>query len=207
MHDQRDEETLDESTVDPDPIRQFAGWYQAGMALDTVDPDAMTLATCTAHGVPSARMVLLKGFDRRGFVFYTNLESRKGLELAENPRAALVLYWNTLRRQIRIEGTVERVSDGEADDYFTSRPRGSQIASRASRQSSVLANRGELEASVEREAAASNGREIPRPAFWGGNRVRPSIIEFWQGRRDRLHDRIRYRLADDGRWLIERLSP
>jgi pyridoxamine 5'-phosphate oxidase len=177
------------------------------MALDTVDPDAMTLATCTAEGVPSARMVLLKGFDQQGFVFYTNLESRKGLELAENPRAALVLYWNTLRRQIRIEGTVERVSDGEADDYFTSRPRGSQIASRASRQSSVLANRGELETSVEREAVAYDGREIPRPTFWGGYRVRPSIIEFWQGRRDRLHDRIRYSRAGDGRWLIERLSP
>jgi pyridoxamine 5'-phosphate oxidase len=198
---------LDEAAVDPDPIRQFAAWYEEGSALDTVDPNAMALATATADGAPSARMVLLKSFDKRGFVFFTSYESRKGRELEGNPRAALIMYWNTLRRQIRIEGTVERVDDAEVDAYFATRPRGSQIAARASHQSTVIPDRRALEAGVERIAAEFQAADVPRPAFWGGYRVVPRSIEFWQGRPDRLHDRIRYRCTSDGTWLIERLSP
>lgn len=166
----------------------------------------MTLATATRDGHPSARMVLLKGFDARGFVFYTNYESRKGGELEQNPQAALVFFWVELERQVRVEGRVERAAPAESDAYFASRPLGSQIGAWASAQSRVIAGREPLErrtAELEDEYA---GREVPRPSQWGGYRVVPHVIEFWQGRPSRLHDRLRYRQKDGG-WIVERLSP
>jgi pyridoxamine 5'-phosphate oxidase len=201
------DEALDESTVDPDPIRQFARWYAQGLAQGTLDANAMTLATASADGAPSARMVLLKCFEARGFVFFTSYESRKGMELEENPRAALILYWNTLHRQIRIEGTVARLDEAESDAYFATRPRGSQIAARASHQSAVLPDRQTLQQSVDDTEATCRDAQISRPEYWGGYRLSPSALEFWQGRRDRLHDRILYRRLDESPWLLERLSP
>jgi pyridoxamine 5'-phosphate oxidase len=201
------EEILDASTADSDPIRQFSRWYARSMALDTVDPNAMTLATAAADGAPSARMVLLKSFDERGFVFFSSHESRKGRELAQNPLAALIFYWNTLRRQIRIEGTVEQLDAADVDAYFATRPRGSQIAAHASHQSAVVPDRQSLQRRFEQIAAEYDDEDIPRPEFWGGYRVVPAEIEFWEGRPDRLHDRLRYRRAGDGSWLMERLSP
>ena len=167
----------------------------------------MTLATATPDGRPSARMVLLKGVDARGFAFFTNYESRKGAELAANPRAALVFFWVQLERQVRVEGRVERLSAEESDAYFASRPEGSQLGAWASQQSAVLPDRGPLEARYEELRAQYEGQEVPRPTFWGGFRVVPETVEFWQGRVNRLHDRLRYRRQDDGSWVIERLSP
>ncbi len=199
---------LDESEVDADPFRQFHIWFDAAVAAEHPEPNAMTVATATPDGVPSARMTLLKGVDERGFIFYTNYESRKGRELAANPRAALILFWVLLERQVRIEGHVERVESDLSDAYFHSRPAGSQLGSAASPQSQVIASREVLEqryADIER--AYMNG-EIPRPPHWGGFRVIPDAIEFWQGRQSRLHDRLRYtRNADTGTWRIERLAP
>ncbi|HWE39738.1 MAG TPA: pyridoxamine 5'-phosphate oxidase [Isosphaeraceae bacterium] len=198
---------LSEGDVDPDPIRQFARWFEQAWKAALPEPNAMTLATATPDGRPSARIVLLKGFDELGFCFFTSYEGRKARELAVNPRAALVLYWAELERQVRIEGTVEPVTAAESDDYFRSRPMGSRLGAWASPQSEVIAGREALE---ERRAAAvarfADG-DIPRPPSWGGYRLRPSSLEFWQGRPDRLHDRIRYRLDHAGSWLIERLAP
>lgn len=197
---------LSESELDPDPIRQFQRWFDEATSAGLIEPNAMTLATATRDGHPSARMVLLKGFDARGFVFYTNYESRKGGELEQNPQAALVFFWVELERQVRVEGRVERAAPEESDAYFASRPLGSQIGAWASAQSRVIAGREPLErrtAELEDEYA---GREVPRPSQWGGYRVVPHVIEFWQGRPSRLHDRLRYRQKDGG-WIVERLSP
>lgn len=199
---------LDESQVDADPFRQFRDWFDAAVTAEHPEPNAMTVATATPDGAPSARMTLLKGVDERGFIFYTNYESRKGRELAANPRAALIFFWVLLERQVRIEGRVERVAAELSDAYFHSRPIGSQLGSAISPQSQVIASRDVLEqryADLERMYA---GAEIPRPPHWGGFRVIPEVIEFWQGRQSRLHDRLRYtRDADTGAWRIERLAP
>ena len=198
---------LREEELDSDPIRQFQTWLDAAIAADHPEPTAMTVASATPEGVPSARMTLLKGLDARGFVFYTNYESRKGRELEANPRAALVFFWVLLERQVRVEGSVERVTAAESDTYFHSRPVGSQIGAAASPQSQVVPDRATLErrfAALESEYA---GGEIPRPAHWGGLRIVPAAIEFWQGRPNRLHDRLRYSRQPDGGWRIERLAP
>lgn len=198
---------LHESEVGADPIRQFEAWFDAAREVTPLEPNAMALATVGADGRPSLRMVLLKGVDERGFVFYTNYESRKGRELVDTPWAALTFFWPEMERQIRIEGQVERVSDEESDTYFHSRPIGSQLSASASRQSEVIPGREPLEERVAELAARYQDREIPRPENWGGFRVIPDFIEFWQGRPSRLHDRLRYRLSADGSWIIERLSP
>jgi len=195
-----------ESDVDPDPLEQFRRWYAEAEQAGIRAPHAVALASATSDGAPSLRMVLLKGADEQGFVFFTGYVSRKGAELDENPRAALLFYWAPLGRQVRIEGTVERISAAESDAYFATRPRGAQLAASASRQSAVLSGRQELDARVaelEREHACA---EVPRPEHLGGYRLLPSTFEFWQHREDRLHDRLRYR-RDEGGWVVERLSP
>jgi pyridoxamine 5'-phosphate oxidase len=196
-----------EADAAPDPVAQFRAWFEDALAADLHEPNAMTLATATPDGKPSARVVLLKGFDERGFVFYTNYGGRKGGEIGRNPRAALVFYWGELERQVRIEGRVGRVSEREADAYFASRPRGSRLGAWASEQSRPVESREVLEsrlAALEREY---EGQTIPRPPFWGGYRVEPETVEFWQGRENRLHDRIVYRRTGGGGWEIERLQP
>lgn len=191
-----------------DPIRLFKKWFEAAESAGLKEPNAMTLATATFKGKPSARMVLLKAFDRRGFVFYTNYKSRKGRELAENPYAALVFFWQQpLERQIRITGRVTKVTAEESDDYFHSRPLGSQFSASISNQSSVIGSRAVLLRKLKKiEEKYPNGNP-PRPNHWGGFRVHPSEIEFWQGGKFRLHDRVRYRLRRDGSWSVDRLSP
>jgi pyridoxamine 5'-phosphate oxidase len=198
---------LREADLDPDPFEQFRAWLEQALAARLPQPVAMTLATATADGKPSARLVLLRGFDARGFVFFTNYDSRKAQELESNPWAALVFYWPELDRQIRIEGRAERVSPEESDAYFRSRPRGSCLGAWASPQSRVIPNWEVLERRMDELAARYRDREIPRPPHWGGYRVLPVAIEFWQGRPNRLHDRLRYQLTEQGGWLLERLGP
>jgi pyridoxamine 5'-phosphate oxidase len=198
------ERPLDEAEVDPDPLRQFGTWFEEATAAGVRAPEAMAAATATSDGRPSVRMVLLKGFDEQGFVFFTGYASRKGAELEANPRAALLFYWDPLGRQVRIEGPVERVSDAESDAYFRSRPRGAQISASVSPQSRVVESRASLEAlAADLEA---QGGEIPRPPTWGGFRLTPETYEFWQHRANRLHDRLRYRREDEA-WKIDRLAP
>jgi pyridoxamine 5'-phosphate oxidase len=197
--------SLDESDVDPDPFRQFHAWMKEAIEAQVPEPTAMTLATVDAFGQPSARIMLLKGLDERGFVFYTNYASRKGMELGARPRAALVFFWKELERQVRVEGTVEPVTAAESDEYYGVRPLGSRIGAWASAQSTVIESRGWLEARVK-EAEAKYGENPPRPPHWGGYRVLPEALEFWQGRRSRLHDRISYARAGQA-WTRTRLSP
>jgi pyridoxamine 5'-phosphate oxidase len=189
-----------------DPIAQFRDWFESAREAGVRFPETMTLATVSADGAPSARMVLLKGVDEDGFVFFTGYESRKGGELAENPRAALVFYWQPLGRQVRVEGTVERVAAAESDEYFASRPRGSQLAAWASEQSRPLASREALEQRYAELEAEHEGRDVPRPDRWGGYRLRPEAIEFWQHRDNRLHERVRYTRARES-WVSDLLSP
>ncbi len=193
--------------MNPDPIAQFRRWFDEAASAELPLPNAMTLATATPEGKPSARVVLLKGVDERGLVFFTNYRSRKGRELASNPLAAAVLYWEELHRQVRIEGSVEALGPGESDAYFRSRPRGARLGAWASPQSSVIASRGLLERRVKELKGRFHGRSIPRPRHWGGYRLRPASIEFWEGRANRLHDRLLYVRRRDGSWRVQRLAP
>jgi pyridoxamine 5'-phosphate oxidase len=192
---------------DPNPFKQFELWFDQALAADLLEPNAMTLATVTPKGKPDARIVLLKGFDERGFVFYTNFRSQKGQELAANPYAALVFLWGDLERQVRVVGRVEKATDLEADTYFQSRPLGSRLGAWASTQSEVIPSREFLEQRMAVLETDYQNRQIPRPDHWGGFRVVPTEIEFWQGRPSRLHDRLRYRLQENGIWIIDRLAP
>jgi len=192
--------------VTTDPLAQLQEWYAAARAAGVAEPEAAALATATPDGRPSVRIVLLRGVGPEGIAFYTNYESRKGRELAANPRAALAIHWPAQHRQVRLEGPVERVASDQSDAYFESRPRGSQIGAWASRQGTVLPDRRSLEARFDELEAEWRTREIPRPPYWGGYLLRPEAIEFWEGRPSRLHDRIHY-LREDGGWRAERLSP
>ncbi|MDQ5977578.1 MAG: pyridoxamine 5-phosphate oxidase [Verrucomicrobiota bacterium] len=196
-----------EKDLAKNPFQQFEKWFQEAEAAKVAEPNALSLATATRDGRPSVRTVLLKHCDGRGFVFYTNYESRKGRELAGNPRASLLFPWVTLERQIIAEGEISKVSREEADAYFHSRPRASQLAAWASPQSTVIAGRPVLEESYRVVEKKYEGREVPLPPHWGGYRLSPDTVEFWQGRRSRLHDRLRYRREPGGDWVVERLSP
>ncbi len=198
--------SLSEHEVDADPFRQFEHWFHQAVEAQMPEPNAMSLATVAADGRPSLRIVLLKDFDARGFTFYTNYQSRKGENLLQNPLAAITFHWVELERQVRIEGRVERVAPEESDAYFAIRPVKSRIGAHASAQSRPIASREQLEQQFE-QAAAQYGEQPPRPAHWGGYRLVPDWIEFWQGRRSRLHDRIVYTRQPDGSWARERLQP
>jgi len=200
-------EGLNETEVNSDPFVQFKEWFDQALSANILEPNAMTIATTTTQGIPSARMVLLKDFDNRGFVFYTNYNSQKAQELAENPQAALVFWWAELQRQVRICGRVERVDDRESDEYFYSRPFNSRLGAWASNQSEVIESREVLEKHLQELKAKYQNQNVPRPPHWGGIRVIPTEIEFWQGRSSRLHDRLVYKRKDDHSWKIERLSP
>jgi len=199
--------SLTEDDIDPNPFQQFERWFQDALKAELPQPYAMTLATSTKDGMPSARMVLLKDFDEAGFGFYTNYESQKGRELAENPRAALVFYWAELSRQVRITGEVSRLSAEQSDAYWRTRPVGSRLGALVSRQSQVIHGRHPLEVQLEQLMAEYQDRNIPRPPYWGGYRLSPMTIEFWHSRPNRLHDRLCYTRLPTNGWRIERLSP
>lgn len=199
---------LDADGVDTDPFKQFGAWFDEALAAELLEPYAMTVATVGIDGQPSARIVLLRGWDERGFVFFTNYESQKGHELSHTSRAALLFYWGPLERQIRIEGSVERLSATDSDSYFAQRPRGHRLSAWASRQSSVVPDRDFLEAQMRSFEQRFTDVDVPRPDYWGGYRIKANRFEFWQGRRNRVHDRILYRRAvASGQWVIERLAP
>ncbi len=199
---------LSEADIDADPIKQFAVWFQQALDADLIEPNAMTLATATPEGKPTARIVLLKGVNQGGFIFYTNYESQKGQQLIANPYAALVFFWDKLERQVRIEGEVEKLATKESEAYFHSRPKASQLGAWASAQSQVIPNRQVLEQQLaDLETKYKGDATVPLPEHWGGFRVIPNHIEFWQGRPSRLHDRLLYDLQADGNWKIARLSP
>lgn len=191
----------------PDAIAQFERWFNDALAAAVNEPNAMTLATADADGAPHARVVLLKGFDQRGFAFYTNYDSQKGVQLAANPRAALVFYWAPLERQVRIEGWVEKVTPEESEAYFRTRPRGAQIGAWGPMQSRILPTRETLDDKIEQVTRQLEGKPVPLPPHWGGYRVVPTAIEFWQGRPSRLHDRLEYVRDEQGAWNLRRLSP
>jgi pyridoxamine 5'-phosphate oxidase len=198
---------LSEEDADPNPFKQFERWFKQAEAAVPILPNAMTLATATKEGVPSARVVLLKDFDERGFVFYTNYQSQKGKELDENPIAALSFYWAEPARQVRITGTVTRTSRSESEAYFHTRPIDSQLGAWASNQSEAISSREVLERRMEELLNEHQGKRIPLPPYWGGYRVAPFMFEFWQNRASRLHDRLLYKLGSEGDWVIERLAP
>jgi pyridoxamine 5'-phosphate oxidase len=200
-------ENLNEEEIDKNPFIQFKVWFNQSVAAQLPEPNAMTLATCTPDGKPSARMVLLKDIDEQGFVLFTNYKSQKGQEISVNPHAALVFWWAELERQVRIVGTVEKISSAQSDSYFEVRPPFSRLGAWASNQSEVISSRDVLEAQLIEFQRQYENQEVPRPPHWGGFRVIPQEIEFWQGRSSRLHDRLRYTLVDNGSWKIERLSP
>lgn len=198
---------LSEQDAGDDPFALFRQWLAVAIAADVLEPNAMILATATLDGTPSARAVLLKALDDRGFTFFTNYDSRKADEMAANPRVALVFPWHPLERQVRIEGTVEQVTPAESDEYFANRPLGSRLGAWASSQSAVIPDRAFLERQHAELTLKYPDGNVPRPPHWGGYRVLPTVIEFWQGRQSRLHDRIRFTRQPDGRWLRERLAP
>jgi pyridoxamine 5'-phosphate oxidase len=199
--------SLLETDIALNPIDQFQKWWEEAVSSEIDEANAMTLATASSDGIPSARIVLLKGFDKNGFVFFTNYKSYKAMHLEENPKACLVFFWKELERQVRITGLVKRASEKESDEYFHSRPIGSQIGAWASDQSQVIENREWLQERVEKFTEEFKHKELKRPPHWGGYVVTPVIIEFWQGRPSRLHDRIQYTLEGNGNWKMERLSP
>ena len=196
-----------ESELEKSPFRQFARWFEDAKQQQPQLSEAMTVATCGADGVVTARVCLLKDFDERGFVFYTNYNSRKGAHISENPRVSLCFFWPDLERQVRVDGAAVKTTAEESDDYFATRPRGSQLGAWASNQSSVIPGRGDLDQRFHELELNYGDRPVPRPPHWGGYRVIPVEIEFWQGRTDRLHDRFVYRLREPKDWIIERLSP
>jgi pyridoxamine 5'-phosphate oxidase len=199
--------TLVESEIDPDPIKQFNTWWQDALEAKIAEVNAMTLATASSDGMPSARTVLLKGFSEKGFVFFTNYNSYKGQQIAENPKACLVFFWKELERQVRITGLIEKTSAGENDSYFQSRPKVSQVGAIASPQSEVIESREWLDDHYKKLLEQFEEAPVQRPEHWGGYIVKPVIMEFWQGRPGRLHDRIQYTILQDGSWKIERLAP
>lgn len=201
------QKTLSENDIDANPFKQFDKWWQEALTSDIDEVNAMTLATSSADGIPSARIVLLKGFSEDGFTFYTNYNSYKGKQLLENPKACLVFFWKELERQIRITGIVQKTSDKDSEEYFQSRPFESRVGATVSPQSTAIENREWLEKRYTDLEKKLNGNKVERPVHWGGYIVKPVIIEFWQGRPSRLHDRIEYSLQENGEWIIQRLAP